>query len=96
MACVILGHGRKKIAKAVQEQLEELEYYCLFGYSHPLAEKFAHEIAQRTPGDLNHVFFTNSGSEAVETALKAARAFGTEITKRKNENLFLYTTATTE
>ena len=75
VACVILGHGRKEIAEAVKRQLEELEYYCLFGYSHPLAEKFAHEIAQRTPGDLNHVFFTNSGSEAVETALKAARAF---------------------
>ena len=75
VACVILGHGRKEIAEAVKQQLEQLEYYCLFGYSHPLAEKFSHEIAQRTPGDLNHVFFTNSGSEAVETALKAARAF---------------------
>ncbi|MDG1846591.1 MAG: aspartate aminotransferase family protein [Acidimicrobiales bacterium] len=75
VACVILGHGRSEIASAVKKQLEELEYYCLFGYSHPRAEEFSQQIAERTPGDLNHVFFTNSGSEAVETALKAARAF---------------------
>lgn len=75
VACVILGHGRSEIASAVKKQLEELDYYCLFGYSHPRAEEFSQQIAERTPGDLNHVFFTNSGSEAVETALKAARAF---------------------
>lgn len=75
VACVIVGHGRSEIAEAVRSQLETLEYYCLFGYSHPMAEKLAAEIAARTPGDLNHVFFTNSGSEAVETALKIARAY---------------------
>ena len=75
VACVILGHGRTEIADAVGEQLRTLEYHCLFGYSHPRAEELAEAVADRTPGDLNRVFFTNSGSEAVETALKVARAF---------------------
>ncbi|MCQ3810851.1 MAG: aspartate aminotransferase family protein [Acidimicrobiia bacterium] len=75
VACVILGHGRTEIADAVAEQLRTLEYHCLFGYSHPRAQELAAEVAARTPGDLNHVFFTNSGSEAVETALKMARGY---------------------
>ena len=75
VSCVILGHGREEIAQVVKEQLMELEYYCLFGYSHPLAESFADKIVERTPGELNHVFFSNSGSEAVETSLKIARSY---------------------
>lgn len=75
VACVILGHGRTEIADAVAEQLRTLEYHCLFGYSHPRALDLAEAVAARTPGDLNHVFFTNSGSEAVETALKMARGY---------------------
>lgn len=75
VACVILGHGRAEIADAVSDQLRTLEYHCLFGYSHPRAQELAEAVAARTPGDLNHVFFTNSGSEAVETALKMARGY---------------------
>lgn len=75
VACVILGHGRTEIADAVSDQLRTLEYHCLFGYSHPRAQELAEAVAARTPGDLNHVFFTNSGSEAVETALKMARGY---------------------
>ena len=75
VACVILGHGRTEIADAVADQLRTLEYHCLFGYSHPRARELAEAVADRTPGDLNHVFFTNSGSEAVETALKMARGY---------------------
>lgn len=75
VACVILGHGRTEIADAVADQLRTLEYHCLFGYSHPRAQELADAVAARTPGDLNHVFFTNSGSEAVETALKMARGY---------------------
>ena len=75
VACVILGHGRTEIADAVGDQLRTLEYHCLFGYSHPRAQELAEAVAARTPGDLNHVFFTNSGSEAVETALKMARGY---------------------
>ncbi len=75
VACAIVGHGRAEIAEAVRRQLSTLEYYCLFGYRHEPAERLARAVAERTPGDLNHVFFTNSGSEAVETALKMARAY---------------------
>lgn len=75
VACVILGHGRAEIAEAVADQFRTLEYHCLFGYSHPRAQELAEAVAARTPGDLNHVFFTNSGSEAVETAMKMARGF---------------------
>ena len=75
VACVILGHGRTEIADAVADQLRTLEYHCLFGYSHPRAQELAESVSARTPGDLNHVFFTNSGSEAVETALKMARGY---------------------
>ena len=52
-----------------------MEYNCLFGYAHPPATELAEAVAARTPGDLNHGFFCNSGSEAVETALKIARAY---------------------
>lgn len=75
LACVILGHGRSEIVAAVAEQLDALEYNCLFGYAHPRATELAEAVAARTPGDLDHVFFCNSGSEAVETALKIARAY---------------------
>ena len=79
VACVILGHGRAEIADAVAEQLRALEYHCLFGYSHPRAQELAEAVIARTPGDLNHVFFTNSGSEAVETAMKIARGYWRRI-----------------
>ena len=75
VACVILGHGRSEIAAAVAKQLDTLEYHCLFGYAHPRAMELAEAVAARTPGDLDHVFFCTSGSEAVETALKIARAY---------------------
>ena len=79
VACVILGHGRAEIADAVGDQLRTLEYHCLFGYSHPRARELAEAVADRTPGDLSHVFFTNSGSEAVETAMKMARGYWRHI-----------------
>ena len=75
VACVILGHGRSEIVAAVAKQLDTLEYHCLFGYAHPRAMELAEAVATRTPGDLDHVFFCTSGSEAVETALKIARAY---------------------
>ena len=79
VACVILGHGRTEIAEAVAKQLDTLEYHCLFGYAHPRAIELAEAVAARTPGDLNHVFFCSSGSEAVETALKISRAYWRRI-----------------
>ncbi|WP_374442131.1 aspartate aminotransferase family protein [Stella sp.] len=73
--CVNAGHGQRKIVEAIKAQAEQMDYVSSFSMSHPLAFEFAHAIAQVTPGDLNHVFFANSGSEAVDTALKMARAY---------------------
>jgi beta-alanine--pyruvate transaminase len=73
--CCGFGHNRPEIAAAVERQLGELDYAPAFQFGHPLAFELANRIAQMTPADLDHVFFTNSGSEAVETALKMAKAY---------------------
>jgi beta-alanine--pyruvate transaminase len=75
MWCVNAGHGRKEIADAVHKQLTTMEYAPPFQMGHPLAFEFANVITKLTPGDLDHVFFVNSGSEAVDTALKIAIAY---------------------
>jgi beta-alanine--pyruvate transaminase len=69
------GHGRPKITEAVQRQVAELDYAPAFQMSHPKAFEFASRLTQLTPEGLDHVFFTNSGSESVETALKMAIAY---------------------
>jgi beta-alanine--pyruvate transaminase len=73
--CVNAGHGRQKIIEAVQHQVKELDYAPAFQWGHPKAFELAARIVAMTPGDLNHVFFCNSGSEAVDTALKIALAY---------------------
>ncbi|NIX77528.1 aspartate aminotransferase family protein [Microvirga sp. c23x22] len=73
--CVNAGHGRPKIVEAVQKQVAELDYAPAFQMSHPKAFEFASRLAQISPEGLDHVFFTNSGSESVETALKIALAY---------------------
>lgn len=73
--CVNAGHGREQIARAVAEQAQKLQYVSTFQLGHPLAFEFAERLADLAPGDLNHVFFTNSGSESVDTALKIALAY---------------------
>jgi beta-alanine--pyruvate transaminase len=73
--CVNAGHGRPKITEAVQRQVEELDYAPAFQMSHPKAFEFASRLVQLTPEGMDHVFFTNSGSESVETALKMALAY---------------------
>ena len=75
MFCCALGHGRKEIAEAVGAQLLEMDFCPPFGSAHPAGFELARRVAGLTPGDLNHVFFTNSGSEAVDTALKIAMAY---------------------
>jgi len=69
------GHGRTKIAEAGARQASELAYFPLWSYAHPQAIKLADRIASLAPGDLNRVFFTTSGSEAVESAWKLAKAY---------------------
>jgi adenosylmethionine-8-amino-7-oxononanoate aminotransferase len=69
------GHGRQELAQAALKQASELAYFPLWSYAHPKAVELAERIASLTPGDLNRVFFTTGGSEAVETAWKLARAY---------------------
>jgi beta-alanine--pyruvate transaminase len=73
--CVNAGHGRKKIVEAVQQQIAKLDYAPAFQMGHPLAFELASKVVQLLPGDFDHVFFTNSGSESVDTALKIALAY---------------------
>ncbi|MSO92633.1 MAG: aspartate aminotransferase family protein [Rhodospirillales bacterium] len=73
--CSALGHGRKEIADAVGRQLMEVDYTPHFQMGHPSSFELARRVAQLTPEGLNRVFFANSGSEAVDTALKIAMAY---------------------
>jgi adenosylmethionine-8-amino-7-oxononanoate aminotransferase len=73
--CCNAGHGRTEYGEAAARQVEELDFYTLWSYAHPKAIELAARIASMTPGDLNRVFFTSGGSEAVESALKLARNY---------------------
>jgi beta-alanine--pyruvate transaminase len=73
--CVNAGHGRKQIAAAVERQLMTLDFAPSFQMGHPLAFDFAERLAEVAPKGLDRVFFTNSGSESVDTALKIALAY---------------------
>jgi beta-alanine--pyruvate transaminase len=73
--CVNAGHGRREITAAVAQQLETMDYAPPFQMGHPGAFALANELVKIAPAGLDHVFFTNSGSEAVDTALKIALAW---------------------
>ncbi|MGX9425060.1 MULTISPECIES: aspartate aminotransferase family protein [Bradyrhizobium] len=73
--CVNAGHGRKQIAAAVERQLMTLDFAPSFQMGHPIAFDFAERLAALAPTGLDRVFFTNSGSESVDTALKIALAY---------------------
>ncbi|MGN6201225.1 MAG: aspartate aminotransferase family protein [Solirubrobacterales bacterium] len=73
--CCNAGHGRTEYGEAAARQIEELDFYTLWSYAHPKAIELAARIASMTPGDLNRVFFTSGGSEAVESALKLSRNY---------------------
>ena len=70
--CVNAGHARPKIVKAIAEQAAEMDFAPPFNMGHPKAFELAERLVELTPAGLNRVFYTNSGSEAVETALKMA------------------------
>ena len=72
---VQLGHGRHDLAAAAAAQAETLEYFPIWTYAHPPAIELAARLADLAPGDLNRVFFTTGGSEAVESAWKLARQY---------------------
>mgnify|MGYP002139636259 CR=1 FL=1 len=69
------GHCRPEIAQAVARQLSTLDYSPAFQFAHPLSFELAERIAAHFPDPLNHVFFTDSGSESADTAVKMARAY---------------------
>ncbi len=73
--CVNAGHGRKEIAEAVSQQVATMEFAPLFQMGHPRSFELANRLVKITPEGLDHVFFVNSGSEAVDTALKIALAY---------------------
>src|SRR5499425_2157924 len=75
MWCTNAGHNRDPIVEAIRAQAAELDYAPPFQFAHPKAFELASRIAGLAPGALDHVFFTNSGSEAVDTALKIALAY---------------------
>ena len=69
------GHGRRALAEAAAAQMEKLAFFPLWTYAHPTAVELSDRLAALAPGDLNRVFFTTGGSEAVETAWKLARQY---------------------
>ncbi len=70
-----LGHGRTELAEAAAKQAKELAFMPLWSYAHPQAIELAERVANYAPGDLNRVFFTSGGGEAVETAWKLAKNY---------------------
>src|SRR4051812_33077707 len=73
--CSNIGHGRQEVGQAGADQAGELEFVTNWSYAHPQAITLAARIADLAPGDLNRVFFTSGGSEAVESAIKLSRQF---------------------
>ena len=73
--CVNAGHGRTELGEAAARQAAELGFYTNWSYAHPRAIELAARIAELAPADLNRVFFTSGGAEAVESAWKLVRAY---------------------
>jgi adenosylmethionine-8-amino-7-oxononanoate aminotransferase len=69
------GHGRKRLAEAAKKQAEQLAFFPIWSYAHPNAIELADRLADYAPGDLNRVFFSTGGGEAVETAFKLAKYY---------------------
>ncbi len=72
---VQVGHGRRELAEAGARQASQLAYFPIWGYAHPTAIELAERLAELAPGDINRIFFTTGGSEAVESAWKLARQY---------------------
>ncbi|MGH3473141.1 MAG: aminotransferase class III-fold pyridoxal phosphate-dependent enzyme, partial [Nocardioidaceae bacterium] len=70
-----LGHGRQELAAAAAKQAEQLGFMPIWSYAHPNAIELAQRVASYAPGDLNRVFFTSGGGEAIESAWKLAKQY---------------------
>ncbi len=78
--CVNVGHGRPEIIEAITEQLQTLDYYSTFyNFTHPAAARLAEKIAQLAPGNLNRVYFANSGSVANDTAIRMLHHYNNRL-----------------
>lgn len=73
--CCALGHNQPKIVEAIRQQAGKLDYSTSFSFAHPDAFRLSNMLAQRMPEGIDHIFYTNSGSESVETALKMALGY---------------------
>ena len=86
--CVNVGYGRERINDAVRRQMSQLAYYNIFFQcTHPAATALAEKVAEHTPGDLDHVFFTNSGSESNETIIRLVRHYWASQGKPTKTNI---------
>jgi adenosylmethionine-8-amino-7-oxononanoate aminotransferase len=85
--CVNVGHGRAELGDAAAKQARELGFYTNWSYAHPRSIELAARIAGLAPGNLNRVFFTSGGSEAVESAWKLAKAYHTARGERSRYKL---------
>jgi len=85
--CVNAGHCRKPIAEAIAKQAAQLDFAPTFQVGHPIAVEFATRLTEILPATLNRIFFTNSGSEAVDTALKIALAYQRAIGQESRTRL---------
>ena len=73
--CVNAGHGNEHVKKAIKKQIDTLDFVAGFNFGHPASFELANRLVALMPDTINHVFFTNSGSESVDTALKIALAY---------------------
>jgi adenosylmethionine-8-amino-7-oxononanoate aminotransferase len=73
--CVNIGHGRREVAQAGADQAADLDFFPNWSYAHPPAIELSARLASLAPGDINRVFFTSGGSEAVESAIKLSRKY---------------------
>ena len=90
---VQVGHGRRELAEAAAAQAEKLAFFPLWTYAHPTALALAQRLADKAPGDLNRVFLTTGGGEAVETAWKLARQYFLEVGQPERVKVIARTTA---
>lgn len=88
-----VGHGRTEIAQAMARQAEQLAFFPLWGYANEPAAELAQRLAALAPGDINKVYFTNSGSEAVESAWKLAKQYFRAIGKPDKHKVLSRNTA---
>lgn len=87
MWCVNIGHGRQEMADAIAAQAKKLAYYSPFANANPVAVEFAKKVAQYAPADLTRIFFTNSGSEAVDSAIRFMQFYHNLIGKPEKKKI---------